>query len=126
MRGEAGESHGRLHPADIEAIVEKLASRLAGEEVVQRRPRFVDARELAAELGMSRKWVYANAEALGAERRGNGERPRLRFDVERARSALTRARPKSPPDTASPRPSRPYATRRAEPRTASAPLLPVR
>jgi hypothetical protein len=38
--------------------------------------------------GVTRNWVYAHAEDLGALRIGAGRRPRLRFDPDRVRRAL--------------------------------------
>jgi hypothetical protein len=55
-------------------------------------PQLVDAATLAHLLGVSRSWVYDHADTLAAVRIGDGERPRLRFDVELARSAMRRAR----------------------------------
>jgi hypothetical protein len=49
----------------------------------------VDAGTLAAELGVSRGYVYEHADELGALRLGNGPRARLRFDPLAARAALT-------------------------------------
>lgn len=40
----------------------------------------LSAAEVAELFGVSRRWVYDNAEALGARRLGSGARPRLRFD----------------------------------------------
>lgn len=40
----------------------------------------LSAAEVAELFGVSRRWVYDNAEALGARRLGAGARPRLRFD----------------------------------------------
>jgi hypothetical protein len=40
---------------------------------------WLDARELAQQLGVSRDWVYEHADELGASRIGSGSRPRLRF-----------------------------------------------
>jgi hypothetical protein len=48
---------------------------------------FVDAGTVARELGVSRSFVYEHAAELGAVRIGDGERPRLRFDLGRAREA---------------------------------------
>ena len=81
--------NGRLVVFDVDDV-DALAERLA-ELAKSTRPvdGFVDAQHLAGELGVDRGWVYANAERLGAIRLGTGPRARLRFDVERARKALT-------------------------------------
>jgi hypothetical protein len=51
----------------------------------------VDAGALAAVLGVSRSFVYQHAAELGAERLGDGPKPRLRFDVQAARAAMARS-----------------------------------
>lgn len=76
-----------LNAEDFEAIAEEVAE-LA---LFPGRVGLVDARALAAELGVARDWVYANADRLGGVRLGNGPKARLRFDVEQAREALTQA-----------------------------------
>lgn len=48
----------------------------------------VDAATLAGVLGVTVEWVYDHAEELSVRRLGTGPRPRLRFDVGEARSAL--------------------------------------
>ena len=96
---------GRLVSFDVEEI-QSVGEHIA-ELVAGARPKvgLIDARELAAELGVARDWVYANAERLGGVRLGNGPRARLRFDVGVARQALAaggnRARP--PSDGSAPR-----------------------
>jgi hypothetical protein len=50
-------------------------------------PQTVDAATLAAHLGVTRGFVYEHAEQLGGVRLGNGPRPRLRFDLNRALEA---------------------------------------
>ena len=54
--------------------------------------RLIDAATLARELNVSRTWVYDHADELGAIPLGAGERPRLLFDLERARQTA-QARP---------------------------------
>jgi hypothetical protein len=49
----------------------------------------VDATALAADLGVSRQWIYEHRVKLGALRLGDGPRPRLRFDPIAARAALS-------------------------------------
>lgn len=91
----------RLDPADIDAIADRVASRLQ-----PARPpavRYVDAAALAECLGVERAWVYAHARDLGGVRLG-GPQGRLRFDLElvkrtlheSAREAPSRARPSGP------------------------------
>ncbi len=47
----------------------------------------VDAAGLAHELGVSRAYVYAHASELGGIRLGSGSKPRLRFDIAKAKAA---------------------------------------
>ena len=76
-----------LELADL--VAERL-SRCAATQLVERAERrLVSAGELSRQLGIDRSWVYANADALGARRVGNGPRPRLRFDLDEALAALT-------------------------------------
>ena len=83
MRGRAAAEFG----ADsVEAIALRVAEIIAG----QRQPgELVDAGELARRFGISRTWVYANADLLGAIKLGNGSRPRLRFDPQAVARALS-------------------------------------
>jgi hypothetical protein len=79
---------------DVQAIADAIAHKVA--EIVAIRSTtfgFVDARELAEELGVSIDYVYAHATELGAMRLGSGPKARIRFDLDRARRALeTRTR----------------------------------
>ena len=83
----------------------------------------VDATTLASALGISRATVYEHAEKLGAVRIGDGKRPRLRFDVARARAvwAAADSKPRSEPNPGT------VATRRRRVRrkAPNAGLLPV-
>ena len=61
----------------------------------------VTATDVAAQFGVSRTWVYDNAERLEAVRLGPGSKARLRFDPDRVREliqggARRRATRKSP------------------------------
>jgi hypothetical protein len=73
-----------LDDEDIEAIADRVIRKL-------RRPieGLVGVEDVARALGMSRAWVYRNADKLGAQRLGPGRKPALRFDlaltIERAR-----------------------------------------
>jgi hypothetical protein len=68
----------------------------------------VDAATLAAELGVSRRFVYEHASELGARRLGTGNRARLRFDTDEAKAALQRLDHRSPaPRRELPSPPRP-------------------
>lgn len=110
----------RLCPESVRAIAAEVVAQLEerrGDSVLNI-PRLVDAATVAAELNVSRAWVYDNADALGAIRLGEGERPRLRFDVERARA--TRAR--SAQESSRPSRGRPAAWRTDQ----TTKLLPIR
>ena len=74
-----------LDAASVEAIARRVADLLR----VDRPAPLVDAQAVAERLGISRATVYAYASLLGATRVGNGLRPRLRFDVDRALAAWT-------------------------------------
>jgi hypothetical protein len=74
--------------------------------------RLVDAATLAAELGITRSWVYQHRDELGAVRLGTGSKPRLRFNVEVARAALGQER------------YEPLASGAASPRSSSSRKLP--
>jgi len=73
-----GEINARL----IDPIARRVVEVLHEQGLVQPRPKanaWLDAAELAAQLGVTRTWVYQHADELGARRIGNGPRPRLRF-----------------------------------------------
>lgn len=72
--------------------------------------RLVSASALAEELNVERNWIYANSALLGAVRLGDGPKPRLRFDIARAREALGA---NSPTDTTAPPNIRTKQTRRS-------------
>jgi hypothetical protein len=63
---------------DIEALADRVAAKLR-----LRTDGLVGVRDVARALGMSRGWVYRNAEELGAQRLGGGQKPALRFDLAR-------------------------------------------
>ena len=77
----------RLDQASIDAIARHVAELLRGESLAET-PKSWTAAEVATRFGVSRSWVYENAERLGAMRLGNGARARLRFDPARVREAL--------------------------------------
>ena len=71
----------------VDAIAERVSGLLRSEPLCSR---LVDAATLADGLGVDRSYVYAHAEELGAVRLGSGSKPRLRFDLEAAREAMSR------------------------------------
>jgi hypothetical protein len=65
-----------------DAIVERVVEAIRAEGIVSpaRTPMaWLDAQQVAQQLGVSREWVYEHADELGASRIGSGPRPRLRF-----------------------------------------------
>jgi hypothetical protein len=50
--------------------------------------RLLTAAQVAQRFGVTRGWVYANADELGARRLGHGSKPRLRFDAEEVAAAM--------------------------------------
>jgi hypothetical protein len=73
-------------PALLEpGLVEALAARAPTDTGA---PELVDAATVARAIGVDRSWIYAHAEELGAITLGDSARPRIRFDLKRAREAL--------------------------------------
>jgi hypothetical protein len=87
----------------VDAIAHRVVELLGEPAVAVNTRRLVSASELAVELGVSRSFVYAHAEELGAIALGAGSKPRLRFDVERVKSAgVCSTSGRSQPDNACP------------------------
>ncbi len=112
-----------MSPAELDAlaaaVAERVVERLRDEAVPPSEPTaLLDARALAARLGVSPSYVYSRSSELGAVRLGNGPRARLRFDLERALEAHASA----PGCTA---PATPQAAK-PRPRRAASKLLPIR
>lgn len=105
-----------LVDAIAERVLELLAERAA-------RPRLVTAAELAELLGVKREWVYEHAQELGAQALGAGDRPRLRFDVDRALSARQTSEGSQAPG--SPEGSQPTRHRRRRGAGSDVPQLPI-
>ena len=83
-----------LDTATIRAIAREVA-RLTGPE-----GGLLTASEVAVAFNVTRGWVYAHADELGAIRLGDGPRPRLRFDpavvtqrLQQRRGRLSASRP---------------------------------
>ncbi|HKO38856.1 MAG TPA: hypothetical protein VJU14_10855 [Solirubrobacterales bacterium] len=79
----------RLHPEDIAAIADAVAERLRS-SAASSTAGLVDVAEVARRFGVSRDYVYDNADRLGVIRIGTGARPRLRFDPAIVAERLTR------------------------------------
>lgn len=99
----------------VEAVAVRVVALLADTPAAGR---LVDAATLAGILGVSRAWIYDNAELLDPVRLGDGDRPRLRFDPAVARAAWKARDPEPAPEPA------PRAPRRRTPR-ADVALLPI-
>ena len=78
----------RLDPESIEAIARRLAELLPGSQAPPQRKGLISAEAVSEWWGVSRRWVYENAERLGARRIGAGRRPRLRFDPDEVADQL--------------------------------------
>lgn len=103
----------QLAPDCIEAIAQRVAELVRDPETAQ----FIDAAEVGRRFGVSREWVYAHAEELGAVRLGDGSRARMRFDVQKVAEWFG-----SPRSSREPQREKRSAVRR----TSEAPLLPVK
>lgn len=109
----------RLAPEDIEAIATRVVELLGGSPTTG----LIDAAEVARRCGVSRAWVYDHAGQLGAVRLGSGSRPRLRFNADRAVSAIAAlTRVEEPPAVQPRRRPRPDL---AASTAAGSPLLPI-
>jgi hypothetical protein len=106
-----------LDDDDIEAIAGRIADLIAQQP--PQPPRLLDARELAARLGVRRSWVYAHARRLGPVRLGDGPLAPLRFDLQAARATIATPAPSATKDSESTR----RARRRTERVPADLPLI---
>jgi hypothetical protein len=105
-----------LTDADVAAIADEIERRqlLATTPAV----RLLTAAEVAQRYGLSRDWVYAHADTLGAIRLGQSAKPRLRFDAKAVERALA-----APAPTVASAKAGLVIRRRAKP---AAELLPIR
>lgn len=78
----------RLDPESIEAVARRLAELLADRGAERPQRGLISAEAVAERWGVSRRWVYEQAERLGARRIGTGPRPRLRFDPDEVAEQL--------------------------------------
>jgi hypothetical protein len=78
---------GPLNTAWVDAVAVRVVE-LMRHGSTPEHGRLMDAATLAAELGVTRSWVYEHRDELGAVRLGTGTKPRLRFDLNTARRAL--------------------------------------
>jgi len=110
------------------AIVDEQEARQDFGAVAGTRPEtvLIDATTLAGKLGISRSTVYEHSAELGAVEVGNGDRPRLRFDPEKALEAWTRREAgRRSQEPVSPAPARVSRRRRSPSLGSSGFLLPV-
>jgi len=77
----------RLHPDDVAAIAAAIA-RLLRDEPPPAAP-LLTADEVASSLGVTADWVRVNGELLGGVRLGTGPKAHWRFDLAKARAAMT-------------------------------------
>ena len=122
----------RLHPDDVERIAQRVVELLNGPPAPVP-SRLLTAAEVAERYGVTRGWVYSNAEMLGAQRLGSGSKARMRFnalEVEQALASRTHSRRSQQPQ--GPMAAGDVPRRRTRAHAASArsvpdvPLLPVR
>jgi hypothetical protein len=78
-----------ISPATVEALAQSIVRLLREESPLPLSTQLVDAAEVARRFRLSRAYVYAHADQLGAIRVGDGSRPRLRFDPDRVAERLT-------------------------------------
>lgn len=100
LTSESGRQELSVHvdERDMDEIAQRVIKRLRGRTAGD----LIDAKEVAAWLGVRPEWVYEHSRQLGALRLDDGPRARLRFDPALVRQALTQigeeGRP--PPDGA--------------------------
>ena len=71
----------------MQAVALAVVDLLRGERAPAA-PEYLTPAAVALRFGVSRTWVYAHANELGAVRMGIGRKPRLRFDAKRVEIAL--------------------------------------
>lgn len=72
----------RLGDAIVERVIEAIKAEAINFGPTPEPAAWLNAREVARRLGVTREWVYEHADELGASRIGTGPRPRLRFPAE--------------------------------------------
>jgi len=91
----------QLDAATIEAIARRVVE-LLSETSRADTATLLSAEQVAKQFGVSRAWVYENANRLGAIRIGEGSRPRLRFDSDEVARCMSSAA-RQPADAPAPR-----------------------
>jgi hypothetical protein len=115
-----------LDAASVEAVARRVVELMHREGASPSVRRLVDAATLAAELGVERSWVYTHRDELGAVHLGTGPKPRLRFDVEAARTMLARSMSRESEAPQTPVTATNSARRRRQRLGSSLELLPIR
>ena len=88
MSGDRIHTSGPLLPGEfVEEVAQRVVELLL--EAGGPAQRYLTAEQAAEVLGVSRSYVYDNAETLGAFRLGDGAKPRLRFELQRLKSLAT-------------------------------------
>ncbi|HTX12212.1 MAG TPA: hypothetical protein VME22_26585 [Solirubrobacteraceae bacterium] len=119
-------ANATLDAASVEAVARRVVELMRREGASLSARRLVDAATLAAELGVERSWVYTHRDELGAIQLGAGPKPRLRFDVEAARTVLSRSISREPQALQTPVAAGSSSRRRRQRLGSSAELLPIR
>jgi len=104
-----------LDEEDIAAIAATVAKLMTSPRAERATRGLTTASEVARALGVSRSWVYANKDRLGAIQLGTGPKARLRFDLTAAKAAF-RSRLEQPKKDAAASP-----VRGSRPRTPAVP-----
>jgi hypothetical protein len=86
----------RLDEDQLDALATLIAAKL---QAPPTSPGLVDAKQLAAHLGVARSFIYAHADELGGRRLG-GKHGRLRFEVSKATAAFAASSQAEPPKSA--------------------------
>ena len=94
------------------------------EEITASPNKLLTPAELAQVLDVSRAFVYEHSAALGAIRVGDGERPRLLFDLELARGRLVALADRN--GSKPPEPAKPTRSRKRRRPSTDAPLLEIK
>ena len=103
----------------VDQVARRVVELLTEQHTPPAAERLVEATELASLLGVTRTTIYERATELGALRIGDGQRPRLRFNVATALTAWQDRAPRHEPE-----PERTTSRRRNMSRTTE--LLPIR
>jgi len=114
-----------LSETDVDRIARRVVDLLDAFRGSSSEPReLVDAAEAARILGVTRSTVYELADELGAQKIGNGSKPRLRFDAELVAAYGATRTPKAVAPARAPRRKRPASAVALLPVRMSTPISP--